>query len=335
MCRLALKLTLAALFITGMAHAADAPKQGEVTITVSADREQPSGWPIVVELTLTNVGNEPISWWCAGPGTYPGAEHFIVQVRHGVEDDWRDMRPTNGQYIEGSGNDRQLKPEESITVPLALQVENKSESSFRILPRDWRADKFAEVSVLLSDDPVYADRRRARVIEAVLGQTDPFWRHIAERYADAVVIEAMLRSVMEDDALIVAKAAYVLARQGKLPEDAGDDFAALVRRWFPQSPPPEWGGLREDIVAAALKTRSEEARNAVLAAMRSAPDARSRRIVMGALCVSPGDSKWLRRVRAAIVSLHKASPRDVELARQAKEAVVWLDSRLEHPEPPQ
>src|SRR5262249_4234453 len=200
---------------------------------------------------------------------------------------------TNGQYVVGSAFGRHLKPGKSITVPLALPVEKKSEISFRILPRQWRADKFAEVSVLLSDDPLYADRRRARVIEAVLGQTDYFWLHIAERYADAAVIEAMLSAVMEDDALIVAKAAGVLASQGKLPEGAGSDFAALVRRWLPQSPRPEWGGLREFIVAAALKTQSEEARTAVLAAMRAAPDATSRWIAINALRVSPGHGEWL------------------------------------------
>src|SRR5262249_15157005 len=215
--------------------------------------------------------------------------------------------------------------------PLALPVEKKNESSFRILPREWRADKYAEISVLLSDDPVYADRRRARVIE----QTDPFWRHIAERYADALVIEAMLSSVMEDDALIVAKAANVLARQGKLPEGTGVDFADLVRRWFPESPRPELGGLRWDIVAAALKTQSEEARTAVLDAMRSAPDARSRWIVMNALRLSPGDSEWLRRAREAIIGLQKASPKDIELAQDSKRAIEWIDSRLEHPEEPQ
>lgn len=61
MCRLALKLTIAALFITSMAHATDAPAQGEVAITASADREQPGGWSVVVELTLTNVGTDSTS----------------------------------------------------------------------------------------------------------------------------------------------------------------------------------------------------------------------------------------------------------------------------------
>jgi hypothetical protein len=335
MYRLSLRLIFTALFITSSAIAADPQTQGEVAITVSADSEQPSGWPIVVELTLTNVGEEPIRWWCGGPDVYPGAEHFRVRVHQGLEDDWREVKPTNGQYVEGSGTHRQLKSGESITVPLALPVEKKVGASFRILPREWRADKVAEVTVLISDDPVYADRRRDRMIESALGQTDSFWRHIAERYADAVVIEAMLRSVMEDDALVVAGAARVLAKQDTLPESAGGDFAALVRRWLARSPRPEWGGLREDIVRAALKTRSEKARTAVLDAMRAAPDATSRWIVLDALRVSPGYREWLRRARAAIIDLQKASPRDIELARQSKEAVDWLDSRLEHPNPPQ
>src|SRR4051794_35285209 len=104
------------------ARADDARPQGEVQITAKADREQPTGWPLVVEVTLTNSGARAISWWCGGPEIYPGAEHFVVEVRYGPESEWHSVQPTNGQYTEGSGGNRELKPGESIVVPLAIPV---------------------------------------------------------------------------------------------------------------------------------------------------------------------------------------------------------------------
>jgi hypothetical protein len=329
--RLTLRLLFVCFLIAASAHAADPPAEGEVALTVTADREQPSGWPIVVELRLTNTGKEPIGWWCGGPDVYPPAEHFAVQVRYDAEDAWNDVVPTNGQYVQGSGSMSQLKPGGSITVPLAVPVKKKDGISVRIQARDWHTAKPAEAYVQVRTEPEYADRRRARVIEAALAQTPPFWRHLAEQYPDAVVIDAMLKSVTVDNALIVAGAARVLARQDTLPESAGDDFAVLVQRWLPRSPLPQWGGLRENVVEAALKTRSEAARQAVVDALRNAPEPTSRWIAINALGLSSGDDEWLRRARSAIVAAQQALPADVELARQTKLATGWLDARLKDP----
>jgi len=314
----------------GGTDAAGPVAQGDVTLTVKEDVEQPTGWPVVVELTLTNVGKEPIGWWCGGPDVYPPAQHFAVQVRYGADDDWHDVTPSNGQYVLGSGFTRQLKPGESIVVPMAVPVKKKDGMSLRFLTRDWHAREPALVYVQVRDDPEWADHRRARVIAAALAQSPPFWQHLAEKYSDAVVIDAMLKSVTVDNAPIVAGAARVLARQDTLPQSAGEEFAVLVRRWLPRSPRPEWGGLRENVVAAALKTRSETARKAVLAALKTAPDAVSRWIVIDALRLSPGDHGWLRRAQLAIMAVQQASPTDVELARQVKLAAEWLDSRMKN-----
>lgn len=320
-------------FNAGGARAADPLKQGYVTLAIKEDREQPIGWPVVVEVTLTNVGKEPIGWWCGGPDVYPPAEHFAVQVRYGAEDDWHDVASSNGQYVRGSGFTRQLKPGESIVVPMAIPVDKNDGISFRLLTRDWHMDKSAEGYVQVRDDPAWLDHRRARVIACALARTPSFWQHLAEKYADAVVIDAMLKSITVDNAPIVAGAARVLARQNTLPLSAGEDFAVLVQRWLPRSPIPEWGGLREDVVEAALKTRSETARKAVLDALKTAPDATSRWIAINALRLSPGKDSWLRQMRAAIIALQQASPTDAELARQTKLATEWLDSRIKNSEP--
>jgi hypothetical protein len=113
------------------------------------------------------------------------------------------------------------------------------------------------------------------------------------------------------------------------PAAAGDGLAGAVRLWLPRSPRPEWGGLRESVVEAALKTRSELARQAVLDALRDPPDAGARWIAIDALRLSPGDPAWLRRARAAVAEVGRARPDDAELARQVKLATEWLDSRIE------
>ncbi len=124
----------------------------------------------------------------------------------------------------------------------------------------------------------------------------PFQRHLAERYADPVVIDALVKLVTVDNAPIVTGVAPILAAQRELPLDAGDALAGAVRRCLPRS---EYG-LRESVVGAALKTRSEPARKAVLEALRDPSDVGARWIAIDALRLSPGDPAWLQRARPAM-----------------------------------
>jgi hypothetical protein len=328
-------LFLAPLAILSLARAYvacadDVPGQGNVELTVAVDHDQPAGWPVVVEVTLKNTGAAPIKWWCGGPGLYPGAEHFIVKVRYGPDRDWLDARATNGQYFEGSGSFRELKPGEIIVVPLAIPTKRTGGLSFTIRPAEWRTAKPVEGFVMTSDVRAHADNRQARVIAAAIAQSPPFWRHLAEDYPDAVVMDAMLKLVTVDNASIAGGAARVLAFQLTLPESAGDSLAPLVDRWLPRSPRPEWGGLREYIVRAALRTQSEAARATVLKAMTEAHDANSRRIAIDELRLSPGDIPWLRRARDAIAAFEQAGGGD---PGQTKRAVEWLDARIKYPQP--
>jgi len=278
-----------AILAVGAAHAVAREMKGEVTLTVNADRKQPAGWPVVVELTVRNTGKEPVSWWCGGPGIYPGAEHFAVRVRYGRETVWQDATGSNGQYTEGSGRARQLASGESIVVPLAVPVRKLESSSLgvtvSILPRDWHAAEPVECFVSVIEDAQRAEQMRVSVIQAVLNR-NAFWMHVAERYPDPVVMDAMLKLVTLDCAPIVSISAHVLARQATLPEEAGKDFAAVVKRWLPQKARPEWGGLQDDVTRAALATKSEAARRAVLELLQSAPDAQARSILISALRVS-------------------------------------------------
>jgi len=333
-----MQLFCAVLFVASSLQAAEQPKPGKVTLAVPGNGGTLVGWPVIVELTLTNNGTEPIDWWCLGPGLYPTAEHFTVQIRSGGNNEWHDVRPTNGQYIQGSfGAKRQLKPGESIAIPLAIPLPLSAQKdggvTFRILPRFWHTDTPAEGFRQIVDDPGETDRLRAKVIMAALAQKPPFLQHLAMKYADDVVIDALLKLVTVDNAKIVSATATVLARQNSLPERAGNDFAVAVRRWLPRSPQPEWGGLREYVAEAALKTQSEAARGAVLEVLQNASELRCKLIAIDALRLSPGDHDWLRRARLSINAAQRASPMDVELSRFAELATKWLDNRLRQPNP--
>jgi len=340
-------LSVLCLFLVtvGAVRAAEPKPKGEISLSIAADRIQPAGWPIIVELTVTNIGEEQISWWCGGPDKYPGAEHFIVEVRYGGEATWHEVSASNGQYRQGSGFSLRLAPGESIVVPLAAPIELPNPDSWlaerggpmggvtiRVSPRHWRADVPVERYVKIYNRQEYLDLRRVRVINAVLKGAPFFWRHVGERYPDPVVMDAMLKLVTVDCVPIARGAARVLARQPTLPEKAAGDLALMVRRWVPRSPSPGWGGLRESMVAVALKTQSEPPRETVLELVRKSTDARTRWMLINALRLSPGDSKWLTRARAAILALQRASPDDQELAEQTKRATRWLDSRLENDE---
>ena len=315
----------AATFVT----AADPPKKGEVTVAVTvADRPQPAGWPVVVEVKLTNTGAEPISWWSGGPDKYPAAEHFAVQVRYGSDSDWHDVKATNGQYTQGSGFGRALKSGESVTVPLAIPVKKADHVTVRVSPRTWHATKPAEESTNVSGEARVLDPYRAKLIAAAIQPSSPFQRHLAERYADSVVIDALTKLITVDNEPIVTGVAPILARQRELPADTGEALGNAVKRWLPRTPRPEWGGLREYVVEAALKTRSEPARKVVLDALREPPNADARWLVINALRLSSGDAAWLRRARTAIADAGQARPDDAELARQVKLATEWLDSRI-------
>jgi hypothetical protein len=319
--------------------------KGEVTLAVRADRHQPSGWPIVVDVTVTNTGKDPISWWCGGPDTYPGAEHFTVEVRYGPDTVWHKASASNGQYVLGSGIDRRLAPGAFVVVPLAIPIDlpdsgndlekqdgNMGGVTLRVSTREWLAANPVETYVTVWSSRQYVDERRQRVIQAVFSGKQPFWKHLAERYPDPVVLDTMLKLATVDCQPLAGGAASILARQPVLPESDGDALGSAARRWVPLSPRPEWGGLREDIVSAALKTKAEVARQTVLDLLRASTDAQTKWLLINALRLSPGDKKWLSRARADILASQEASPGDQELARQVKLATQWLESRLKNDE---
>jgi hypothetical protein len=323
--------------------AEESKTEDRVSLSIKADREQPVGWPIIVELTVTNIGKEPIIWWCGGPDLYPGIRYFVVEVRYEAKAGWHQVfSASNGQYRIGSGLNRGLGPGKSIVVPIAVPIElpgsvdscAKRDNfvgcvSVRVSPRSWHAETAAMVNVEVVDKRTCLDRRRTMAINAVLNCCTGIWKHVAQRYPDSVVLDAMLKLIAVDCVPIASAAASILARQPRLPEEAGSELALMVRRWVKQSSGPKWWcGLVEDLVAAALKTQSESTQKTVLELLQQMQYVPIRGMIIRVMSRSPGDLKWLKRARAAILNLQRASPKNKELAEHVKPAVRWLDQRL-------
>jgi len=326
-----------AMLAIGAARASGGEVKGDVKLTISADREQPAGWPVVLSVTVENVGKEEISWWCGGPETYPGAEHFVVQVRDSLDSILHEVAATNGQYTQGSGWSRKLAPGRSIVVPLAVPVRKFAGPPplgprtlgviMSVQPRDWHAAEPAQYHVTVTEYAGLAEKTRVSHIQSLLSR-NAFWTHVAERYPDPVITDAMLKLVTLDCAPVVSVSARVLARQAMLPREAGEDLGMAVNRWLPRKAVPDWGGLQDDVVRAALATRSVAARQAVLDLLQKTADLRTRTLLIGALAASPGDREWLELVRSSFVRLQQQFLGDAELVSRAQWGMKWIASRL-------
>lgn len=305
-----------------------------VELAVEADGDQPAGGPIILKLTMTNSGKEPVGWWCGGPDVYPGAEHFLIELRDSGTDVWRRAAATNGQYIEGSGSGQKLTNGASIVVPLAIPIDVKRDSAHvRVTPRTWPAARPAEIELSLLDNQTFFDTRRARMIGSIFPGASAFWRHVAEKYADAVVIDAMLKLVAVDNAPIAQGAARILSDQPSLPESAGNALAPLLAQWLPRYHQPDQDLVGFYLLRAGLNTRSESVRRTALELLRDSADSEVRKVLVDALRLSPGDEEWLQRVREALLYVAQLQGKDPDfdpdLARKAKAAVDWVESRLE------
>lgn len=304
---------------------AAATTQPTVELSTPEVRYQCAGWPVIVELKVTNVGDQTVSW-SYGATNYPGTTHFRVEVRYGAEEYWHEIAATNGQLEAGTPSLGQIKRGESIVTPLAVPVRPKNPDdtvSIRITTTaEWRCEKPVECDIHLTDSSSDLDELRARVIAAAMPNAHLFWQHLAEQYADPVVIDAMLKLVTVDNALIVEQASRVLARQKTLPSTAGIVLGPSVAFWLP----------RNDmyfLMLAALNSQSETARRAILDVLSSSTDAGKRAMIVSVLSNSPGGIEWVQRAREACAGAIGSAPAGSELAIRVKSALERLDRRIE------
>jgi hypothetical protein len=222
--------------------AAEPAPRGKVALSLKADDKQPRGGPVVVEVTMTNLGSEDIHWWCGGPDRFPQASQFKIEVAYLYDETRFPESASNGQYSEGSGIYRHLSPGESMTVPLAIVIHEPDNTKLcpgqkaydgvvriRVSAIDWETDAPGETLVHLSGDKEVVDQRRTNVLKAIANDGPPFWLHFAQTYADDVVLDTMLKLAAIEVDPISKNAILALAWQPKLPESVGKDLAVMVR----------------------------------------------------------------------------------------------------------
>lgn len=313
--------------------------KGNVAISIKVDRFQPADNPVIIEMTLKNVGDENISWWCGGPDRYPGDRYFRVETRLGLDVSWRSTPCSNGQYSMGSGFHLPLKPGESIVVPLAVAIEIPTpktkprqlsdivETVFvRVRPVEWMMEKVEEANVEISIGRQVLDERRFHMISSVSEHGSSFWRHVAGKYADEVVIDAMVKLAETDCRPLASTAAAVLASQPTLPENAGINLASAIKRWGAD------GKVSQELCVAALKSHSPYAREQVLNLLKNLRDEQAVNALTEALMTSPGDISWLKTAHDAIESLHQEPALSERNKRQTQRVVEWLNSRIKYPD---
>jgi hypothetical protein len=318
--------------------AEDPSPKGKVAITMKADRIQPAENPVIIEMTVENVGDENVSWWCGGPDSYPGDKYFRAETRLGLDRSWRSTPCSNGQYNLGSGTIVHLKPGESIVVPLVVAVDIPAPKRMpllnddvgavlvRVRPVEWMMEKVEEAYVEISAGRQVLDERRFHLISSVSEHGSSFWRHVATKHADDVVIDAMVKLAGNECRPLASNAARVLAGQQTLQEAVGTDLAWAVRRWGAD------GKVSQDLCIAALKSHSREAREQVLDLLKKIREEQALSGLTEALMTSPGDISWLKRARDAVEFLQQEPGLSETNKRQAKRVVDWLDSRIKYPD---
>ena len=318
----------------------------QVQLSIEAERHQAAGFPIVVNLSMTNIADSDegaVNWWCGGPKSYPPAEHFIVSVRYNAESEWHEVEPTNGQHVQGSGFTGILQPGESIITPLAIPIELPDSGmsvhqeqgdlgwvSIRVSTKKWKSEKSVETDVSILGRRKDVDGRREELIKSVLVGTDSFSMHLAAKYPDSAIMDALLKMVTVDCQPIARRSAQALVHQSTLPEKSGDELADAVRRWAELSCDAETSATMRLIAIVALKSQSESGRKAVLELLKTQSDSRTLTDVFDVLRLSPGDLKWLKRARSAIESTQQTEPDDQELNRFANLSINWLNSRIQN-----
>jgi hypothetical protein len=303
---------------------------------------QAAGFPVTLQVTLTNNTQGSISWWCGGPEGYPPAEHFDVAVRYNAASEWQEVVPTNGQHTQGSGFTKSLEPGSSVVVPLAIPYQIPEPNAeldkkrgyvgtvaIRVTTKPWSAQT-AQTSVDVWSRLEVVHNQRQQLIAAVVNGDSAFGMHLASQYPDPQVLKSVLDLATIDCGPIAARAARALMRQVELPESYGARLADAALQWLAIDPPISLSSIQHDMVAIALKTKSLAARNRILEGSRTITDSRRRGIVIDALRDSPGDLDWLNLARGEIAAISRESTADEELTNRAKNALKWLDSRIQN-----
>ena len=186
-----------------------------LSVDVDANPVQPADDPIFVTLRVTVTGNAPYSYWCGGPGAYLNADVFTAKV---IDSNGKTqgIKLQNGQYMMGSGSDREIKAGETAQVPASLGM----------LPAGiYTIQVGSGVSAKLE---VKADQqltqKREKEILAGIYQREPFSKFLAFHYHLKSVVDALQRDLTGSDLATARQAVEMFYLINPKP----DGFAATI-----------------------------------------------------------------------------------------------------------
>lgn len=187
-------LTQIALAVSQIAFAEEAI---EPSATLKAEVVGPRlvDMPLEFQLTITNTGKEPISYWCGGPGRYPSVRLYLVEITNEAGKTWT-VPLTNGQYEEGSGSFQSIRetqtvpavcdplPEGSYTLKVSGKRSGYLKDGKKIIT--WPAMTAKPVTIEIKDDPALLKKIEKNML--ITAESHPFAKHVAQRYGiDPVV----------------------------------------------------------------------------------------------------------------------------------------------------
>jgi hypothetical protein len=238
------------------------PVPADSSTDVEAEKTQPAGVPILVRITLTNIGQTPISYWCGGPAKYPGAHKFSARIMDD-KGQTREATLSNGQYEMGSGVFRRIQPGQSVTLPAAL--EPLPAGSYTIQVGEGKPGK-----VSVKDDPQLLQAREQDLLKRIR-QGEPFAQHVARKVATESVTRALLQDLLSEDQQVALQAARTLEKVEKMPADSGTAINKAMRMHLKAEEQKQnrQTHLLDSLAVVAANVGSDEAMTAVEALVNS------------------------------------------------------------------
>jgi HEAT repeats len=243
---------------------------GTASLTdIQAERTQPAGAPVLLTITLTNVGNSSRIYWCGGPASYPDASWYMARVmdEHGKS---RELPLSNGQFHEGSGGIREVKPGEQVVFPAAFDPLPAGSYTIQI-------GKGKSTFVTVKDDPERL-RRRNHDILARIRKGEAFAQHLPATYPNKFLSDALLEDLRSEDDNVALQSASALFGYRELPGNAAARFNIAVRERLACR-----SGMLNYVVLMAAEIGSDEALEPVLNVAHRGPDTGTREQAVHAL----------------------------------------------------
>ena len=302
-----------------------------VDLQVEAERYQPREGPVIIDVTIKNIGSAVIEWWCVGLTLDPPSQSFIAQFRYELEEVWKPAVITNGQDGWGTPSQEKLRPFESRTIHLAVPIEPGHDCvTIKLAAREWVSLSDPEgVFVELKDDESVRDQRRARILASALSEHATFEWHLAQDYGDPVVNESLAKMATINNPQIAGKIADVLESSRTLNAIEAQPLAASAAYWMSLIENADALDAGTHLLRIALRAHNESALRSALQSLQNSKSDRLRSSILADFGLASGDLAWITKMRDGVFNLTRRADVGSELKKEAEWALGNLDAQIE------